>query len=860
MVQKFNVTGMSCAACSAHVEKAVARLSGVKTVTVNLLLNNMTVNFDEDLLKTEEIIRAVEDSGYGASPISEQTASGAPSVQPPRITADGELKQMKRRLIASLCFLVPLMYVSMGHMLHLPLPSWLTGDGNWLTGALLQLLLCLPVVFLNRKFYTVGFRALWNRAPNMDSLIAVGSSAALVYGIIAVFRMSYGLGHGDQALVMQYAHNLYFESAAMILTLITLGKYLETRSKGRTGEAISRLIALTPETALLLRDGAETEVPVSQVVPGDIAVVRAGQRIPVDGVLCQGAAAVDESALTGESIPVEKTVGDRVDAGTVCQNGFCQVQVDRVGKDTSLARIIALVEEASSGKAPIARLADRISGVFVPIVMAIALLSGGIWLAVGKGIEFALNIAISVLVISCPCALGLATPVAIMAGAGKGAENGILFRTAQSLEQAQSVTTVVLDKTGTVTKGAPAVTDILVFRGSVKALLTAAASAEAASTHPLAKAVCREAERQALPYSPAEEAENLPGLGLRARLHGEELVAGNAVLMEQCGVELSPMEPYAEKLEQAGKTLLYFAKKGKLLGVIAVADPVKPESRQAVEAFHKLGCKVLLLTGDNARTAEVVRAQVGADSAIAQVLPQEKEAHIRALQAQGETVAMVGDGINDAPALTRAEIGMAIGGGTDVAIEAADVVLTGTQLTAAASAIDLSRRVLRIIKQNLFWALFYNSVGIPIAAGVLYPAFGIKLSPMIGSAAMSLSSVTVVTNALRLSRLKLQKSGEKSLISADNSPQSVENCPCILEKIIEEQEEEPQMVKTMQVIGMMCKHCVAHVSKALNDLPGVTAEVDLNQGRALITTDGAVSDEQMIEAVKEAGYEATMLN
>ena len=847
MTQKYDVTGMSCAACSARIEKVVGKLEGVRTVTVNLLMNNMTVDFDDDLLNHDKIIQSVIDAGYGASlPREENAPQTAEKTANP---ADEELAGMKTRLIWSIAFLVPLMYVAMGHMLHLPMPSWLHGEGNYLTNALVQLLLCVPVLFLNRKFYVVGLKALWKRSPNMDSLIAVGSGAALISGLVAVFRMSYGYGHGDLAIVERYAHNLYIESAAMILTLITVGKFLETRSKGRTGQAISRLIALTPDTAKLLKNGVEVETPVSQVQLGDIAVVRAGDRVPVDGVICQGNAAIDQSALTGESIPVEKTVGDRVDAGTICQNGFFQVQVDRVGKDTSLARIIALVEEASSGKAPIARLADKIAGIFVPTVMAIALLAFVVWLLVGESLEFALNIGISVLVISCPCALGLATPVAIMAGAGKGAENGILFRTAQSLEQAQSVTTVVLDKTGTVTQGHPSVTDI--FASDTTSLLKLAASIEASSSHPLAQAVIREAQHRGIAPAPVDRVENLPGFGLVARQGEDVIAAGNAALMEKLGVDLSTVAKQAVQLEENGKTLLYFAKNQALAGLIAVADPVKPTSEQAVRELRELGCKVVILTGDNARTADAVCRAVGADYAIAQVLPQDKEAHIRALQDKGEKVAMVGDGINDAPALTRADVGFAIGGGTDVAIESADVVLTGAQLTAVSQAIKLSRSVLRIIKENLFWAFFYNAIGIPVAAGVLYPAFGITLSPMIGSAAMSLSSFCVVTNALRLTRLKLQ-GGE----CPTNCDSSVENEVKIEETIIKQ--EETAMTKTMNIQGMMCPHCVAHVKKALTAIPGVEADVQLDNKCAVITMAQPVEDAVLVKAVVDAGYEAQM--
>ena len=848
MIQKFDVTGMSCAACSARIEKVVGKLEGVKTVTVNLLMNNMTVDFDNELLNIEQIIQSVVGAGYGASLPKAETAAAAQE-EKPTSAADEELAAMKTRLVWSVAFLIPLMYVAMGHMLHLPLPSWLHGEGNYLTNALVQLLLCVPVLFLNRKFFAVGLKALWKRSPNMDSLIAVGSGAALISGLVAVFRMSYGYGHGDLAVVERYAHNLYIESSAMILTLITVGKFLETRSKGRTGQAISRLIALTPDTARLLKDGAEVEVPASQVQIGDVAVIRAGERIPVDGIICHGNAAVDQSALTGESIPVEKTVGDRVDAGTICQNGFCRVQVDRVGKDTSLARIIALVEEASSGKAPIARLADKIAGIFVPTVMTIAVLAFVAWLLMGESVEFALNIGISVLVISCPCALGLATPVAIMAGAGRGAEHGILFRTAQSLEQAQSVTTVVLDKTGTVTQGHPTVTDILA--ADIPSLLKLAASVEASSGHPLAQAVIRESEARGIAPLPVEQVENLPGYGLTARMEGAAIAAGNEKLMGKLTVDLSKVAEQAAALEAEGKTLLYFAREGVLAGLIAVADPVKATSAEAVRQLHALGCKVVILTGDNARTADAVCKAVGADYAIAQVLPQDKEAHIRALQDKGEVVAMVGDGINDAPALTRADVGFAIGGGTDVAIESADVVLTGAQLTAVAQAVKLSRKVLRIIKQNLFWAFFYNAIGIPVAAGVLYPAFGITLSPMIGSAAMSLSSFCVVTNALRLTRMQLAEEECFDFCAA-----AVENQSVIQETVMEQ--EETTVTKTMNIQGMMCPHCVAHVHKALTAIPGVTADVQLANNCAVITMEQPVEDAVLVKAVVDAGYEAQM--
>ena len=855
MKQHFDVTGMTCSACSAHVEKAVKHLEGVSDVAVSLLTNAMQVTYDEQVLSPEEIIQAVNDAGYGAS--LPAPAEKKQSAHPKGDLLGDELKQMKHRLVWSFVFLLPLFYISMGHMLGAPLPGFLLGRENAITFALVQLLLTLPIMYLNDKYYKVGFKTLFHGAPNMDSLIAVGSAAAVVYGVMVLFRMSWGMGHGDWALVEELHMDLYFESAGMILTLITLGKFLETRSKGKTGEAITRLMDLAPKTASVLRDGAEVEVPVEEVRVGDRIVVRPGQAIPVDGVILEGTSAVDESALTGESLPVDKAPGDKVAAASINRSGSFTFEALRVGEDTTLAQMIRLVEEASSSKAPIAKLADKVSGIFVPTVMVIAAVAAAAWLIITGDPARALTAGVSVLVISCPCALGLATPVAIMVGTGKGAENGILVKSAEALEALHAVDTVVLDKTGTLTRGEPRITDILPAQGLTEnALLGLAACLEAPSEHPLGAAVVAAAREQGLPLSPVADFQAVHGRGVTARLGGHLCLAGNQAMMAEAGVALQGWTDRAEALAEAGKTPLYFAKELEMLGIIAVADTPKPTSRDAVAAFRSLGIDVIMLTGDSRRTAEAIGRELGVTEVMAEVLPQDKEAKIQSLQAQGKKVAMVGDGINDAPALARADVGLAIGAGTDVAIESADIVLMKSDLLDAAGAVELSRATIRNIKQNLFWAFFYNALGIPLAAGVFVHALGWQLDPMFAAAAMSLSSVTVVSNALRL---RLWKSKFRPSHSEASCPAQ---CPAQAAEQKTPKESQTTdtittggntpMEKIVKIEGMMCPRCQAHVEKALNALPGVTAAVDLESGTA--TVQGQVSDEALTQAVTEAGY------
>ena len=851
MKQTFNVTGMTCSACSAHVEKAVGKVEGVSSVSVNLLSNNMQVAYDEAAVSPEAIISAVVSAGYGAS--LPQRAGAAKAAPQREDVMAGELQGMKRRMIWSFVFLIPLFYISMGHMMGAPLPGFLVGMENALSFAFIQFLLTLPIMYLNDKYYKVGFKTLFKGAPNMDSLIAVGSIAAVIYGVFAIFQIGYGLGHGDMALVEQYHMDLYFESAGMILTLITLGKFLETRSKGRTGEAIARLMDLAPKTASVLRDGAEVEIPVEEVQVGDHIVVRPGQSVPVDGVVVEGASAVDESALTGESLPVDKGVGDKVAAASINKSGSFTFEALRVGEDTTLAQMIRLVEEASGSKAPIAKLADKVAGVFVPVVMVIAAVTAAVWLAATHSVTSALTAGVAVLVISCPCALGLATPVAIMVGTGKGAEHGILVKSAEALETLHTIDTVVLDKTGTLTQGRPRVTDILPADGLAEnALLGIAACLEAPSEHPLGAAIVEEAARRQLPHQPVEGFEAVHGRGIRAALGGHACLAGNRAMMEEAGIDLTPWLPKAEALAGQGKTPLYFAKGAGMLGVVAVADTPKPTSRDAVSAFRSLGIDVIMLTGDNRRTADAIGQELGVTEVMAEVLPQDKERKIAELQSQGKKVAMVGDGINDAPALARADVGLAIGAGTDVAIESADIVLMKSDLMDAAAAVELSRATIRNIKQNLFWAFFYNTLGIPLAAGVFFPLLQWQLNPMFAAAAMSLSSVTVVSNALRLRFFKSRFSS--AAVSGEAGAACTAGCPVALQAIDDQQEQggkEP-MAKTMKIEGMMCAHCSGRVEKALNCLPGVTATVDLTAGTASVT--GDASDEALTKAVTDAGY------
>ncbi len=761
MNQKFDIQGMTCAACSATVDKSVSKVDGVAKVQVNLLANSMTVEFDEGVASSDSIIKAVKDAGYGASVATKGRGEAAVSGQKADPVAEA-LASMRHRIIVSAAFLVPLLYIAMGHMFKWPLPTWIHTTPNAITFAFLQFLLTLPIVYVNRSYFQNGFKTLFKGHPNMDSLIAIGSSAAIVYGIFAIFRIGYGLGHQELHLVEHYTMDLYFESAATILTLITLGKFLEARSKGKTSEAITRLLDLAPKTATVLRDGQEMEIPIEDVVVGDLCLVRPGSRVPVDGIIIEGRSSIDQSALTGESIPVEKGVGDTVAAAAINQSGFFTMKAQKVGDDTTLAQIIALVEEAASTKAPISKLADQISAIFVPVVIGIAIVASAIWLILGKDVEFALSIGIAVLVISCPCALGLATPVAIMVGTGRGAANGILVKSAEALEITHTVQTVVLDKTGTITEGRPVVTDILPTGTlSTEALARLAASVEKPSEHPLAAAIVDYASSKGLSLDPIDRFDAVPGRGVEAVLGGQAILAGNLAFMTERGIETADWQADSERLAEEGKTALYFAVDGQLAGIVAVADVIRPTSREAIDRIRDMGIDVVMLTGDNRRTAEAIRRELNLDRVIAEVMPQDKEAEVRRLQEGGRRVAMIGDGINDAPALARADVGIAIGAGTDIAIESADIVLMKGDLMDAATAISLSKSVIRNIRQNLFWAFFYNIVGIPLAAGVLVPLLGIRLSPMFAAAAMSLSSVSVVTNALRLRFFK-PKEGKSS--------------------------------------------------------------------------------------------------
>lgn len=752
--EQFDITGMTCSACSSRVEKSVSKLSGMSEVSVNLLKNSMVVNYDDAALNTNDIVNAVVKAGYGAIPKSNE-AKQAKANNAAVSTAQLEQQQMKRRLIISMIFTVPLFYVSMGHMFNWPLPGFLLGMDNSISFAFTQFLLLLPVIFVNFKYFKHGYKTLFSGAPNMDSLIALGSSAATIYGIYAIYKIGIGLGHGDMDMVHQFSMDLYFESAGMILALITLGKYFEARAKGRTSEAIEKLMDLAPKMAVVERNGFEQQIPVEEVQTGDIVIVKAGEAIPVDGVIREGSASIDESALTGESVPADKKAGDTVIGATINKSGYFKMQVTKVGDETALAQIIKLVDDATSSKAPIAKSADKISGVFVPVVIVIALIAIVAWLLMGFGFEFALSVGISILVISCPCALGLATPTAIMVGTGKGAENGILIKSAESLETAHSIDTVVLDKTGTVTQGKPEVTDIMTAPGvSEKELLSMAASMEKLSEHPLGEAIVAKAFKLNIALKSVTDFVQIPGQGIVGVMNKETCYAGNKKMLAEKGVKFEGLDLKGNEFADQGKTPLYFVKNNKILGIIAVADVVKPTSRQAISELVQQGIDVIMLTGDNEKTAEAIRKQVGISRVISEVLPQDKEKEIRNLQGKGKKVAMVGDGINDAPALVRADVGIAIGAGTDIAMESADIVLMKSDLLDVATAIRLSKAVIRNIRQNLFWAFFYNVIGIPVAAGIFYLSWGLKLNPMIGAAAMSLSSLCVVSNALRLKFFK----------------------------------------------------------------------------------------------------------
>ena len=904
--QKFSVTGMTCSACSSHVEKSVRKLSGMEQVTVNLLTNSMQVVYDDTFCKEDTIIEAVEKAGYGASLAGNDEKSaknrndqdlsrpghgttGQDTAGREALKGKAANKEMKSRLIISIVFMVLLMGVSMHHMffmwLHLPVPEFLMrlfhGNENALTFAFTQLLLTLPILYVNRKYYQTGFKTLFHLSPNMDSLIAIGSGAALVYGVFAIYRIGYGLGHGDQALVSRYASDLYFESAGMILALITVGKYMETRSKGKTSEAIQKLMDLSPKTAILLsEDGEEREVPTWQLAKDDLFIVKPGSLVPADGIVVEGTSSINEAAITGESIPVEKQPGDSVVSATMNKAGRLVCRAVKVGEDTTLSQIIRLVEEASSSKAPIAKLADQIAGVFVPAVMGIALVTFLVWLLAGGGFEAAMSSAIAVLVISCPCALGLATPVAIMVGTGVGAKNGILIKSGDALQTAQNIDTVVLDKTGTITEGRPRVTDVLTYDRELtpSRVLSYAAAIEKPSEHPLADAVVNEAAAKGVPIPGVREFQAVFGKGVMGSCEGKRCLAGNAAFLKENGIALTPEQEKAmEKLSGEGKTPLLFAAGKALSGIIAVADTVKDSSVTAIRELRDMNIQVVMLTGDNKRTAAAVQKKLGINRVAAEVLPKDKEKEIRRLQQEGRKVAMIGDGINDAPALAAADVGIAIGAGTDVAIDSADIILMKSRLTDAVTAIRLSRAVIRNIKENLFWAFFYNSIGIPLAAGVLYPAFGIRLNPMFGAAAMSLSSLFVVGNALRLRGFKAGERGPAHEAEAeDDAAEAWENaetgesleagenaCPGQeIEKNnkIEEKQEERNMNKTMIIEGMMCAHCTGRVQKALEAVEGVESVVmSLEEKSAVLTLSSQVEDEALKAAVAEAGYEVTQI-
>lgn len=840
MKERFNVTGMTCSACSAHVEKAVSKLDGVKSVAVSLLQNSMTVDYDDTKASQDDIVEAVEKGGYGAFPVNREKHK--------KTAVPDQSRILKKRMIYSLVFLVPLFYICMGHMVDIPIPSVLTGHENMLVFALAQLFLTLPIVFINRNYFINGFKNLFHLAPNMDSLIALGSAAAGIYSSAQLFVMAYHMGRGNTAAVHSAFMNLYFESCGMILTLITVGKYLEARSKGKTSQAIEKLINLAPKTAVVIRDGEEKVIPLEDLRIGEIFVVRSGQTVPCDGRITEGTCSVDQSAITGESIPVPKSSDDNLIAGTILTGGYARGVCEKNAENSTLSQIIRLVEEAASSKAPISQLADKVSGVFVPIVIAIALLSGIIWFAVGAGFAQALSAAIAVLVISCPCALGLATPTAIMVAAGKGAEHGILIKSAESLETAHKITVVALDKTGTITKGEPQVTDVITFTEVREKLLKEIYSIEKASSHPLSRAVCAYAESVSVEHLPCREFEEIAGGGIAGVVNGNRIIAGNSRLMKERCIDLHSAKKIAENLADEGKTPLFVARNGSLAAVIAVKDMVKASSKNAVEQFKEMGIRTVMLTGDNERTAQAIRREVGVDDVIAGILPQEKEVEIRRLQQSGEVVAMIGDGVNDAPALTRADVGIAVGAGKDIAIESADIVLMKSDLQDAAAAVLLSRRTIKNIRQNLFWALFYNTLGIPLAAGLFYPLTGWTLNPMFGAAAMSLSSVFVVTNALRLRLFK----PDFECVNLENSKQSVEI------KLIETKGIDV-MKRTIKINGMMCAHCAAHVKKALEAVSGVSADVVLEDNAAYVTLSKPVDDEALKHAIAEAGYEVTSI-
>lgn len=856
--ETYQVTGMSCSACSSRVEKAVSKLEGIEKASVNLLTNSMQVDYDETILTGQAIIDAVVDAGYGASLAGGQagTKGASPQVNPAN-TAEQEVRQMKRRLLWSIVFLIPTVYIAMHHMLaaHLgiPVPSAISavfdGPENAISFAFAQFLLILPIMYLNRKYYINGFSNLLRGAPNMDSLVGMGSMASAAFGAFAIFRMGWGMGHGDWALVQTYSANLYFESAGMIVTLITVGKYLETRAKGKTSAAIEKLMKLAPKEATVLRGGVETVILVEDLAVGDEIVVRPGERIPADGIVSQGTTSIDESAITGESIPVEKQVGDKVTSATINTSGYIHVTAQRVGDDTTISQIIRLVDEASASKAPIAKIADAVAGIFVPAVIILAVAATALWyFAMGADLEFSFSIGISILVISCPCALGLATPVAIMVGTGKGAENGILIKSGEALERAHAVDTVVMDKTGTITEGKPRVTDVQALTCSETELLALAAGMEQGSEHPLAEAIVACGKERGIAPKAVSDFRAVFGKGVIASADGKTYYAGNAALMAEQGIDVSSYADRLDALADQGKTPLIFADNSGVIGIIAVADVEKATSAEAISRFAAMGIDVVMLTGDNARTAEAIRKRLGIPKVIAGVLPQDKERHIAELQAQERTVAMIGDGVNDAPALAKADVGIAIGAGTDVAIESADAVLMRSDLLDAVSAVRLSKAVIKNIKENLFWAFFYNVIAIPLAAGLFYPAYGLKLNPMIGAAAMSLSSVCVVLNALRLRFFKPNHSA--GTVSRETSHETP-NTP-----ISEQKEGEPAMKTTLHIEGMMCQHCQKHVHDALAAMDGVTdVTVNLEGKTADVTATKDITTDEFAKVITDAGYE-----
>lgn len=882
--ERFNITGMTCSACSARVERTVAKMAGTADVSVNLLTNSMSLAYDENVTSPAAIIAAVEEAGYGASVKGASAVQTAQAAAPAAVQAGNAeddaaakaIRAMRTRLLISILFLVPTVAVSMSHTFAawgIPYaPAFMDifwGAENALTFALVQFLLILPIMYVNRAYYVNGFRNLLHGAPNMDSLVGIGSMASALFGAFAMLRMSYGLGHGDLALTAEYGTNLYFESAGMIVTLITVGKYLEARAKGQTTDALRALMKLAPQEATVLLDGVELTVPVSALAAGDTLVVRPGARIPVDGTVTEGTTSVDESAVTGESMPVNKTAGDTVTSGTQNIEGTIRFTATRVGEDTTIRQLIRLVDEAGGSKAPIARLADRVAGVFVPVVIAIALLAGGIWLMMGASLEFAFSITISILVISCPCALGLATPVAIMVGTGRGAAHGILIKSGTALETAGGIDTVLMDKTGTLTEGRPQLTSIRPVGVTADELTALAATLEAGSEHPIAAAITTYAAAQGQSIPTATDFHAVFGKGVRARVDGADCAAGNTALLAELGIVLPPaIETVRAEMAWRGETALIVVRAGQIVGLLGVRDAEKPTSAAAIAQMKAMGLTPVMLTGDDARTARTIANQLGITEVIAGVLPKDKQEHVKRLQADGHRVAMIGDGVNDAPALVQADLGIAIGAGTDVAIESADAVLVRSDLLDAVSAIRLSRSVMRNIKENLFWAFFYNVIGIPLAAGVLYPAFGIKLSPMIGAAAMSLSSICVVLNALRLRFFSITKETAERMEAAPAAPSIApidsDGAPDVPSASITkaaaesaaDRKEATTMEKTIHVKGMTCPHCVKHVTKALSGMDGVTdVAVSLEAGTACFKTSRDIPDSEYAAVLDDAGYE-----